>query len=319
MKYAKLITVIIISFALGIIVSQTIIKREKTLTHSEKEENCLECEDKIKLSLASQKAIGIETIAAKRSHFVEKIPVTGKISQDAEEIVHIVPPETGVIVECKVKMGDLVKKDDTLCVIKHNGSETLIEVKTPIAGVVISDFAKEGEKADAASALHTVANLTTLLAAFDVYEKDISQILLGQKIIIRSVAYPQEAFEGEVTFISPRVDEDTHTIKIRAAVKNPHNLLKFGMFVNAEIMAESSEEFIILPQDAVHHLSGKRIVFVKAGDNDFQVREVVVTKESKESVAIEDGIKEGEIVVTKDGFLLKSELLKAKMGEGCAE
>jgi len=319
MKYAKLITVIIVSFVMGMIVSQTIIRREKTLTHSEKEEGCLEGEGEVKLSKASQEIIGLETVAAKRSHFVEKIPVTGQIAQDAEEIVHVVPPATGVIVECKAKMGDLVKKDDTLCIIKHNGSEALIEVKTPIAGVVIADFAKKGEKADAVSALHTVANLTTLLATFDVYEKDISQIRLGQKIIVRSVAYPQETFEGEVTFISPRVDENTHTIKIRATVKNPQNLLKFGMFVNAEVVVESREEFFVLPQDAVHRVSGKRIVFVKAGDDDFQVKEVVVTKESKESVAIAEGIKEGEIVVTKDGFLLKSELLKEKMGEGCAE
>jgi len=91
------------------------------------------------------------------------------------------------------------------------------------------------------------------------------------------------------------------------------------MFITAEVIVESAEEFIVLPQDAVHHLSGKRIVFVKAGDNDFQAKEVVVTKESKESVAIAEGIKEGEVIVTKDGFLLKSELLKAKMGEGCAE
>ncbi|HAZ10606.1 MAG TPA: hypothetical protein DCY56_05835 [Candidatus Omnitrophica bacterium] len=319
MKYAKLIAVIIVSFVLGMIASQTLIKREGALTHSEKEEGHLEGEGEVKLSKASQEIIGLETVVAKRSHFVEKIPVTGQIAQDAEEIVHVVPPVTGIIVECKAKMGDLVKKDDTLCIIKHNGSEALIEVKTPIAGVVIADFAKEGEKADAVSALHTVANLTTLLATFDVYEKDISQIRLGQKIIVRSVAYPQETFEGEVTFISPRVDENTHTIKIRAAVKNPQNLLKFGMFVNAEVVVESREEFFVLPQDAVHRVSGKRIVFVKAGDDDFQVKEVVVTKESKESVAIAEGIKEGEIVVTKDGFLLKSELLKEKMGEGCAE
>ncbi len=256
---------------------------------------------------------------AKRSHFIEKIPVTGQIAQDAEEITHVVSSASGVIAERKAQIGRLVNKDDVLCVIRINGAETLNEIKSPIAGTIIADFTKEGEKVDTVSSLYTVVDLTKLLVSVDVYEKDVAQIKLGQKLSLHSIAYPQEAFEGEITFISPRVDENTHTIKIRGRVKNDRNLLKLGMFITAEVIVESAEEFIVLPQDAVHHLSGKRIVFIKAGENDFQAKEVVVIKESKENVAIANGIKEGEVIVTKDGFLLKSELLKAKMGEGCAE
>lgn len=319
MKHVKLIAVIIVSFALGIVASQTIIKREGALTYSEKEEGCHEVESEIKLSQISQQAIGLETVVAKRSHFIEKIPVIGKIAQDVEGVTHVVSSQAGIIVERKAEIGRFVNKDDALCVIKINGVDTLNEIKSQIAGTIIADFTKEGEKVDIVSSLYTVADLTKFLASFDVYEKDISQIKLGQKLIVHSIAYPQETFEGGIIFISPRVDEDTHTIKIRATVKNPQNLLKFGMFVNADVMIESSEEFIILPQDAVHRLSGKRIVFIKAGDNDFQAKKVVVAKESKESVAIAEGITEGEIVVIKDGFLLKSELLKAKMGKACTE
>lgn len=319
MKHTKLIAIIIVSFTLGMIVSQTIIKRERALTHSENEEGFHEEAGEIKLSQASQEAIGLEIVVAKRSHFIEKIHITGQIAQDAEEIAHVVSSQAGIMVECKAEIGALVKKDDPLCVIKINGSDTLSEIKSPITGVVIADFTKEGEKVDTVSSLYTVADLTKFLASFDVYEKDIFQINLGQKLIVRSIAYPQETFEGEIIFISPRVDENTHTIKIRGTVKNPQNLLKLGMFVNAEVIVESREEFVVLPQNAVHHLAGKRIVFIKAKDFDFQAKEVVIARESKDSVAISEGIKEGEIVVTKDGFLLKSELLKAKMGEGCAE
>lgn len=337
MKYVKLIrvvAVIIVSFISGIIVSQTLIKalplkvqeglsfldkREGRHTHSEKEEGLHEEAGEIKLTEVSQQAIGLETIVAKHSRFIEKIPVAGQIAQDAEEIAHVVSFQVGFIVEQKAEIGRLVNKDDTLCVIKINGADTLSEIKSPIAGTIIADFTKEREKVDTVSSLYTVADLTKLLASFDVYEKDVSQIKLGQKLTIRSIAYPQETLEGEITFISPRVDENTHTIKIRGRVRNDRNLLKLGMFITAEVIVESAEEFIVLPQDAVQHLSGKRIVFIKAAGNDFQAKEVVIARESKEGVAISEGIKEGEIIVTKDGFLLKSELLKAKMGEGCAE
>jgi len=332
MKYTKMTVVVIIAFALGIIVSQAFNAREgqricpkKEEAHHDDEVHCNEEghhdeeANEIKLGQSSQRAIGLETVTAKRSHFIEKIPVTGQIAQDTEDIVYVVSTWSGVMAEKKKMIGEVVSKDETLCIIKINGSGELNEIKSPIAGTVIADFTKEGDIVDTVSSLYTVADFTRLLASFDVYEKDVSRVKLGQKLIVRSIAYPEEQFDGQITFISPRVDKHTHTIKIRAKINNDSNLLKLGMFITADVIGESEEEFIILPQEAVCQASEKRVVFVKTGDDDFQAKEVIVAKESNESAAIRDGLEEGELVVTKDSFLLKSEWLKAQMGEGCAE
>jgi len=136
---------------------------------------------------------------------------------------------------------------------------------------------------------------------------------------VRSVAYPDKAFEGEITFISPRVDKDSHTVKIRGLIQNPEYLLKLGMFVNAEIMVVSEDKYIIVPQEAVHIIDAKKVVFIKKGEEEFEAREIKVKDETKDEVAISEGVNEGEAIVIQDGFLLKSELLKSKMGAGCAE
>ena len=270
----------------------------------------------------------------------------------------MVSPVIGTIAEAKAQIGSVVQKDELLCVVSKvnpvrepssltgvdggikppslmkalhpqqelgafsngvNGEASLHEVKAPTAGTVIGAFGKVGDRVDTVSSIYTIADLTKLWATLEVYEKDIAEIKLGQKAAVRTVAYPDRVFEGEIVFISPRVDENTHTIKVRIEVQNTNNELKLGMFVNADIVIESDAKYIVLPQEAVHIVDGKKIVFIKTADEKFEVRKVKIRDEADSTVAVYEGIKEGEAVVIQDGFLLKSELLKSKMGEGCAE
>ena len=49
------------------------------------------------------------------------------------------------------------------------------------------------------------------------------------------------------------------------------------------------------------------------------MRTVAIKDQTKDKVAVSDGLNEGEYVVVAAGFLLKSEFLKSQMGEGCAD
>lgn len=323
MKNLKLIAVILISFALGIAVSRGVLNKEKAGEHKEeshKEEGHHEEETELSLTKKSQELIDLKTKTAQLDVFKKNIQVVGQIAQDAQSSVHVVSPVIGTIMQIQAQIGSVVQKDDVLCVVsKVNGEATLHEVKAPITGTIIGVFGKAGDRVDTVSAVYTIADLTQLWATLEVYEKDIAEIKLGQKVAVRSVAYPDQVFEGEIVFISPRVDDSTHTIKVRVQVKNTNNGLKLGMFVNADIIIGSDVKYILLPQEAVHMIDAKKVVFIKIADEKFEVREVKIKDESDSIVAVYEGISEGETVVTQDGFLLKSEFLKSKMGEGCAE
>jgi len=323
MKNLKLLAVVLISFALGIALSLSVFNKGKAgelKEDSHKEEGHGEEESGLSLNKKSQELIDLKTKTVQLDVFKKNIAVVGQIAQDAQSSLHVVSPVIGTIAEVKTQIGSMVQKDDVLCVMsKVNGEATLHEVKTPITGTVIGAFGKAGDRVDTVSAIYTIADLTQLWATLEVYEKDIAEVKLGQKVAVRSVAYPDQVFEGEIVFISPRVDENTHTIKVRVQVQNTKNYLKLGMFVNGSIVIESDAMYIVLPQEAVHIVGGKKVVFIKTADEKFEVREIKIKDESDGAVAVYEGIKEGETVVIQDGFLLKSELLKSKMGEGCAE
>lgn len=323
MKNLKLIIVVLVSFVLGIAISRGVFDKEKVTDHSKesrKEEGHAEEGAGLSLNKKSQELIDLKTKVAQLDVFKKNIAVVGQIAQDAQTSIHVVSPVIGTISEAKAQIGSVVQKDDILCVVsKVSGEAMLHEVKAPIAGTVIGTFGKTGDRVDTVSSIYTIADLTQLWATLEVYEKDIAEIKLGQKASVRSVAYPDQVFIGEIVFISPRVDENTHTIKIRVQVQNTNNALKLGMFVNADIIIESEEKYIVLPQEAVYIVDGKKVVFIKTADEKFEVREVKIKDESDGTVAVYEGINEGEAVVVQSGFLLKSELLKSKMGEGCAE
>lgn len=316
MRYLKVSLVVLVSFALGIGVSQYLLKKKAAAPVHQAEEHHEE-KNELTVSKESQELIAVKTQKAQKAHFVKKISVVGQIAQDPESFSYVTGSARGIVEKCNVQIGTTVKKDQTVCVIKSGDS--FIEVKSPISGVVISDTMKKGDKIDAISSPHTIADLSKLWATFDLYEKDIADVKLGQKVAVRSIAYPDKTFAGEITFISPRIDSDSNTIKVRAIIQNPGYLLKLGMFVTADILVESPEQYIMLPLEAVHSAGDKKIVFIKTADETFQPREVTVKEQTKDEVAISGGITDGEEVVVGNSFLLKSELLKSKMGEGCAE
>ncbi|HLD30059.1 MAG TPA: efflux RND transporter periplasmic adaptor subunit [bacterium] len=321
MKTWKTLLIIGVLINVGIAVIQLMpeTKEDKGRGPAEETEGHNDETGRIELSNESQELIGLKTIKAELSQFADKITVTGQIAQDAERTTHVVSSQAGTLARCSTEMGRVVNKGDVLCLVSTGGpADPAVEVRAPLSGVVISAFAREGDKVDSLTSLHTIADLSTMLATFDVYEKDISKIRVGQKISALSAAYPDERFRGEIIYVSPRVDEHTNTVKIRAQVSNPGYLLKLGMFVTADIIIESGERYIVVPHEAVHVMGDKKTVFIKTGDHDFEAREITVKKENRDEAAIER-VRAGELVVVEDGFLLKSELLKSGMGEGCAD
>ena len=104
--------------------------------------------------------------------------------------------------------------------------------------------------------------LIKLWAILDVYERNIGCVKLGQKVVVKDTNCSGEFFEGEVTYISPRVDEHARTIKVRATVNNPDDHLKLGMFITADIMVPSEDLCIVMPQSAIHPVDVNKTVFL---------------------------------------------------------
>jgi len=76
---------------------------------------------------------------------------------------------------------------------------------------------------------------------------------------------------------------------------------------------------VLVPAEAVVSDGKHRFVFVREGPGLFLRRDVRPGATRGLKVVVDSGLKAGEVVVVKGAFLLKSDILREKMGAGCAD
>lgn len=285
--------------------------------HDDHAEHAGKEKETVHLSQESQRLIGLEVVVAERRPLQTTIEVTGEIAQETEQVIHVTSPEAGRLKAFRVGLGEVVEEGMPVCLVETRAGAAL-EIKSPGHGIMLAQYVKEGDSVDTLTSILTIADPDVLRVSFNIYEKDLAGIKIGQKIQVYSVAYPEKAFDGEIVFISPRVDEKTRTIKIRVDVKNEEHLLKFGMFVTGKILVPLSEEALVVPDRAVQMIDGKAVVFIPEKGDEFLVREIKPGRRSGEWIEVLEGVAAGEPVVGKGSFYVKSEHLKGELAEGHA-
>jgi cobalt-zinc-cadmium efflux system membrane fusion protein len=85
------------------------------------------------------------------------------------------------------------------------------------------------------------------------------------------------------------------------------------MLATAEIAVGETRPLILIAPEAVQQVNGQDVVFVRQAADRFTPRPVRVASSVNGKVALAEGARPGEEVVTQGSFLLKSQLLKASM------
>lgn len=273
----------------------------------------------VHLGSRSQEIVGLKVIKTKKMPLFSGIEVVGDIAQDTENVKHITAPAAGTLQSTKVGVGDVVENGTLLAEMVASDGQSLA-ITSPLHGIVMAKYARDGEPLNVISSILTIADPDLLRASFNVYEKDLAGLKPGLKVIVKSMAYPDEEFEGKIVFVSPQVDVKTRAIRVRANIKNEKHLLKFGMYVSGKILVPVSDETVVLPEEAVQEIKGQTVVFTpnSAKKDAFELREIKIGKKAPGFVEVLAGLEEGEDVVGQGSFYLKSELLKGELGHGHA-
>lgn len=198
-----------------------------------------------------------------------------------------------------------------------NGDHPLLSLSSPINGVVVEKNVSQGEVVGPEKILFTIADLSTLWVVVDIYEKDISRLKTGMSVKVAVTAFPDKDFRGKISYIGDVVDEKTRTVKARVTIDNSAGLLKPGMFATVTIDAKGSNEerVIAIPQEAVLMDGTERYVFVQAAPDRFKRVTVRIGRTFGKKIEIIEGLKEGDEIVVKGSFVLKSELKKEELVE----
>jgi cobalt-zinc-cadmium efflux system membrane fusion protein len=191
-----------------------------------------------------------------------------------------------------------------------------LPLTAPFNGTVIERDAVIGDLVTVGERMFTVADLSTLWVSLAVSEGDVASLRVGQPVEIRSPSLGRE-LDGEITWISSRLNESTRMAEVRAEVPNLDESLRAGMYVDASIIVGEGSTSLFVPRDTVYHFEGEAFVFVRLESDLYELRRVQTGAASGDLAAVTAGLSEEDLVAVEQSYLLKSEFQKSRLGAGC--
>lgn len=199
-----------------------------------------------------------------------------------------------------------------------------LPVKAPFDGTVLERNLNMGALVEPGQHLLLLGDTSEMWVWTSLYERELPGLLREQAkgAVLAHVevpAYPDRLFSGRVERMSGTVDEATRTARVRVVVGNPEGLLRAGMFARVHLHGNGSADALTVPAEAVLEDEGRAFVFVPAEPPYFIRRPVLTGRAWGEWVEVTQGLADGDVVVARGAFTLKSDVLRSKMGAGCAD
>lgn len=192
--------------------------------------------------------------------------------------------------------------------VSPDGAMDKLAVTAPRDAVVLDVGAAPGEfskSLDAPLPLCTLADLKTVWALGDVFEKDLVGLKAGAPAEITANAYPGQKWDGRVGNIGDAVDPVTRTLKLRVILANPGEKLKPEMFASIRIL-RATLDGIAIPASSVLRETRGAYVFVQKSPVHFEKRSVTLGRTFGNDIEVLSGLQQGESVVTNGALLLRA-------------
>jgi len=156
--------------------------------------------------------------------------------------------------------------------------------------------------------LYEIADLSSVWLVAEVFERDLALVKVGQQAKLRILAYPDKLFAGRVVFISPTLEADTRTGRVRIELANPGGLLKPAMYGSVQLSAGHPRgKVLAIPDSAVLDSGTRQVALVQRGEGLFEPRSVKLGMRAGGYVEVLEGVAAGEQVVVRANFLIDAE------------
>jgi multidrug efflux pump subunit AcrA (membrane-fusion protein) len=140
-----------------------------------------------------------------------------------------------------------------------------------------------------------------------VYERDLNTVRRGQRVLFTTEALPDRTIAARIVHVSSALDPVTRTATLRALVPNASRALHPLMFGEVRIIAPDSSGLPVVPTLALVTQGDATVVFVQTGPGRFALRPVHVTNDDGQTAVVIDGLRPGEVIVTRGSLLLSAE------------
>ena len=182
-------------------------------------------------------------------------------------------------------------------------------ITAPISGIVSGVNILPGQHVSQNQRLFSISDPSVVWLHLDLYASQIDNLnnvdgaaikIPGRKEMIH--------IEKEMLKLISKgniIDPQTRTVDLWIEVENPENQLMIGQTFNAQIYTGRQTEFLTIPTSAIFEDNAKKVVFIHSEGESFEKREVKTGIEYFGYTSVLSGLKSGERVVSKGGYMVK--------------
>ncbi|HEY4104456.1 MAG TPA: efflux RND transporter periplasmic adaptor subunit, partial [Polyangiaceae bacterium] len=195
-------------------------------------------------------------------------------------------------------------------------------VRAPFAGRLGIREVNIGQYLNPGTQLTVLQAIGAVFVDFSLPQQELATMTVGLPVKVKIEDANLPRIDGAIAAVDPTIDSNTRMIKLRASVPNPDEKLRPGMFADVAVELPGQGAVVTVPVTAIVHASFGDSVFVvedKKPDSpgakttpDGKIiknarQQFVRVGESRgDFVAIVDGVKSGDEVVTAGAFKLRN-------------
>ena len=182
-----------------------------------------------------------------------------------------------------------------------------ITIYAPHSGIVKKRNAVAGKYFKEGESFFDLVDLSQVWVEMDVYEADTALVKHGDKVKLGFTALPGKKWESRIDFVSPVLNRESRTLKVRTTLENKQGQLKPGMVAEAILHVDLGNEKLVVPRSAVIDTGARKVVWMKTGKRTFRARKIQTGHESDGYIQVIEGLEEGDEVVMEGNFLLDAQ------------
>jgi RND family efflux transporter MFP subunit len=169
-------------------------------------------------------------------------------------------------------------------------------LRAPRSGIIAYRNAEVGAMAAAGTKAFTLVDNGHINVDCTIGENDAAILQAGMEVNVTIDALGKD-FLGKIIFVSPAMDEDSKSYRVRVSLDNPDSTVKAGLFAHTAVDILQRPQTIFVPQSAVLTRNGEQYVFILREDGTVERRVVKIGLLNDVSEEILEGLAEGEKVV----------------------
>src|SRR5450755_3059733 len=147
---------------------------------------------------------------------------------------------------------------------------------SPIKGTVVQRKVGPGQYVGSGSSdpVFVIGDLSTVWLLAYIRETEAPNVRDGQALSFSVLAYPDQSFPANISYIATALDLNTRRLLVRATVNNSKGLLKPEMFASVKIFTGEGDSAPSIPRDAIIYEGNIARVWVAYDDKGIELRQI---------------------------------------------